>query len=209
MSLRLKLLSSNPLTPKACILPDFLMKSPKSASVLGVQTKSDSFSAVGPLHWFFSMKHCPSVNGWLLLVAQICLHFFSFSERREHGSYLIKINLTHAVSFLPRHFHWWLSSADNALTRDSPMGTGKNHKICKVGKGTSCCSRVSQSVMSNSLRPHGLQPTRLFCPWKFSRQEYWSGLPFHSPGDLPNPGIEPRSPALQANSLPSELPRKP
>ena len=34
----------------------------------------------------------------------------------------------------------------------------------------------------------------------FSRQEYWSGLPFPSPGDLPNPGIEPRSPALQADS---------
>ena len=39
----------------------------------------------------------------------------------------------------------------------------------------------------------------------FSRQEYWSALPFPSPGDLPNPGIEPRSPALQADSLPTEL----
>ena len=38
----------------------------------------------------------------------------------------------------------------------------------------------------------------------FSRQEYWSGLPFPSPGDFPHPGIEPRSPALQADSLPSE-----
>ena len=38
----------------------------------------------------------------------------------------------------------------------------------------------------------------------FSRQEYWSGLPFPSPGDLPNPGIEPRSPALQTDTLPSE-----
>ena len=38
----------------------------------------------------------------------------------------------------------------------------------------------------------------------FSKQEYWSGLPFPSPGDLPEPGIEPRSPALQADSLPSE-----
>ena len=38
----------------------------------------------------------------------------------------------------------------------------------------------------------------------FSRQEYWSGLPFPSPGDLPNPGIEPRSPALQADALTSE-----
>jgi len=40
----------------------------------------------------------------------------------------------------------------------------------------------------------------------FSRQEYWSGLPFPSPGDLPDPGIEPRSPALQADALTSEPP---
>ena len=44
---------------------------------------------------------------------------------------------------------------------------------------------------------------------KFSRQEYWSGLPFPSPGDLPDPGIQPGSPALQADSLPSEPPGKP
>ena len=43
----------------------------------------------------------------------------------------------------------------------------------------------------------------------FPRQEYWSGLPFPSPGNLPNPGIEPRSLALQANSLPCEPPGKP
>ena len=42
----------------------------------------------------------------------------------------------------------------------------------------------------------------------FSRQEYWSGLPFPSPEDLPNPGIEPGSPALQADALPSEPPGK-
>ena len=42
----------------------------------------------------------------------------------------------------------------------------------------------------------------------FSRQEYWSGLPFPSPGDLPNPGIEPRSPASQADALTSEPPGK-
>ena len=41
---------------------------------------------------------------------------------------------------------------------------------------------------------------------EFSRQEYWSGLPFPSPGDLPGPGIEPRFPALQADSLVSEPP---
>ena len=43
---------------------------------------------------------------------------------------------------------------------------------------------------------------------EFSRQEYWSGLSFPSPGDLPNPGIEPGSPALQADALPSEPPGK-
>jgi len=44
---------------------------------------------------------------------------------------------------------------------------------------------------------------------EFSGQEYWSGLPFPSPGDLPHPGIKAGSPALQADSLLSEPPRKP
>ena len=43
----------------------------------------------------------------------------------------------------------------------------------------------------------------------FPRLEYWSGLPFSSPGDLPKPGIEPMSPALRADSLLSEPPGKP
>ena len=51
-------------------------------------------------------------------------------------------------------------------------------------------------------------------PWTiqsmaFSMPEYWSGQPFPSPGDLPNPGIEPRSPTLQADSLPAETQGKP
>ena len=56
---------------------------------------------------------------------------------------------------------------------------------------------------------HGLQPSRLPCPWGFSRLEYWSGLPCPPPGDLPSPGIEARSLALQADSLPGEPPGKP
>ena len=58
---------------------------------------------------------------------------------------------------------------------------------------------VSQSVMSDSLRSHGLIQSM-----EFSRPEYWSGQPFPSPGDLPNPRIKSRSPALQADSLPAE-----
>ena len=51
-------------------------------------------------------------------------------------------------------------------------------------------------------------------PWtmqsmEFSRPEYWSGQPFSSPGELPNPGIEPGSPTLQADSLPAEPQKKP
>ena len=64
-----------------------------------------------------------------------------------------------------------------------------------------------------------LSRVRLFAtPWTvayqappsmgFSRQECWSGLPFPSPGDVPDPGIEPGSPALQADALPSEPPGK-
>ena len=48
---------------------------------------------------------------------------------------------------------------------------------------------LSRSVVSDSLRPHGLQPIGLLCPQGVCRQEYWSGLPCAPPGDLPNPGI--------------------
>ena len=76
-------------------------------------------------------------------------------------------------------------------------------KVLRVGRG----SEVTQSC-----------PT-LCVPWTvahqaspsmgFSRQEYWSGLPFPSPGDLPDPGIEPRSPTLQSDALTSAPPGKP
>ena len=68
--------------------------------------------------------------------------------------------------------------------------------------------------MSDSLQPHG--PHQAPLSMGFPRQEHWSRLIFPSPGDLPNPGdlpedpeIKPRSPALQADSLPSEPPEKP
>ena len=79
----------------------------------------------------------------------------------------------------------------------------KRQKIISI----SCV--FSHSVMSNSLGPHKLQPTRLLCPWGFSRQEHWSGLPCPSLGDRANPGIKPRSSALQVDSLPPEPPGKP
>ena len=73
------------------------------------------------------------------------------------------------------------------------------------------------SDKSMKVKVKSLSHVQLFAtPWtvayqaprsmEFSRQEYWSGLPFPSPGDLPDPGIEPRSPALQADGLTSEPP---
>ena len=77
-----------------------------------------------------------------------------------------------------------------------------------------------ESWTVKKVKVKSLSRVRLFVtPWTiahqappslgFSRQEYWSGLPFPSPGDLPDPGIKPRSPALQADTLTSEPPGKP
>ena len=81
---------------------------------------------------------------------------------------------------------------------------------------------LGRKAMTNlvKVKVKSLSCVRLFAtPWTvayqappsmgFSRQECWSGLPFPSPGDLPNPGIEPGSPALRADALPSEPPGKP
>ena len=72
-----------------------------------------------------------------------------------------------------------------------------------------CSAVLCHSVMPGFLRPHALLPIRLLCPWEFSRQEYWNGLPGPPPRDLLNPRIESRSPTFQADSLPSKPPGKP
>ena len=63
-----------------------------------------------------------------------------------------------------------------------------------------CCAVLSYLVMSDS-EHHGLQPHQAPLSLGFSRQEYWSGLPCPPPEDLPKPGTEPRSPALQEDTL--------
>ena len=70
------------------------------------------------------------------------------------------------------------------------------------------CKCVSHSVVSDSATPWTIA-YQASLSMEFSRQEYWSGLPCPLQGDLPNPGIKPRSLALQADSLPSEPPGKP
>ena len=73
----------------------------------------------------------------------------------------------------------------------------------------------SHSLLQGIFPTQGSNPGLLHCRQILyhlstrEAQEYWSGQPSPSPGDLPDPGIEPKSPALQADSLPAELPRKP
>ena len=86
--------------------------------------------------------------------------------------------------------------------------------------GNACISHTCIITYTIVLNVKSLSYVQLFAtPWTvtyqvplsigFSRQEYWSGLPFPPPGDLPNPGVEPRSPTLQADALLSEPPGKP
>jgi len=65
-------------------------------------------------------------------------------------------------------------------------------------------SEVAQLCLTLWTVAYQVSPSRGFC-----RQEYWSGLPFPSPGYLPDPGIKPRSPTLEADALTSEPPGKP
>ena len=106
--------------------------------------------------------------------------------------YHLSFNHFHILALLESLFPFW-----------------ENFKILPLASYQASTLVLSHSVVSDSLRPHGLKPTRLLWPWGFSRQEYWSRLPCPPPEDLPNPGTEPRSPALQVDSLPSELPGKP
>ena len=67
---------------------------------------------------------------------------------------------------------------------------------------------ISHTVVSDSFASPWTVAHQVPLSMEFSRQEYWSGVPFPSPGDLPDQGREPRSSALQADSLPSESPGK-
>ena len=109
------------------------------------------------------------------------------------------------IGLVCQSHHWW-GSLDQGIPISGPW------------TDTSC--QISGSSRLEISEVKSLSRVRLFAtPWMiayqalwsmgFSRQEYWSGLPFPSLGDLPNLGIEPRSPALQTDTLPSEPLGKP
>ena len=78
---------------------------------------------------------------------------------------------------------------------------GKNR--CMYGSES---ERRLVTVMSDSLGSHGLSAASSSVHGNLQAREDWNGLPFSSPGDLPDPGIEPGSPALREDALPSEPP---
>ena len=101
------------------------------------------------------------------------------------------------------------SFTEDLLNANLELGSTK---IVEHSVSSSSLSVLRRSVMFNSLGPRELYSSPSSSILRFSRQEYWSRLPFPIPGDLPHPGIKPTSPvspALQANSLPTEPPEKP
>ena len=94
--------------------------------------------------------------------------------------------------------NWWSSPISRG-----PKCEKHVHKQSFGGGGGSVAKSCLTLVIPWAEEPGRLQSIG------FSRKEYWRGFPFPSPGDLPNPGTEPRSPALQADSLPTELQGKP
>ena len=100
-------------------------------------------------------------------------------ERSWVGLHILEISFL----FLPKAFHGGLGHCIHSISD----GGGLVSKLCPTL--ATPCAVASQSPLSMG----------------FSRQEYWSGLPLPSPADLPNPGIKPGSPTLQADSLPTKL----
>ena len=105
----------------------------------------------------------------------------------------------------------------DSIWRQDVSGSNRPNECNKVKRAT---FRRQPSKLKSEKEVKSLSRVRLFAtPWTvahqapqskgFSRQQYWSGWPFPSPGDLPDPGVEPRSPALRAGSLLTEPPGKP
>ena len=130
---------------------------------------------------------------------------------QPHGGIVFEVRLT-PQTFIGKQ---WMSAPEHPKLRTLGQGAIPQHlfralrsppvsaRHClSVGPPPKCGVRVAQLCLT------------LCDPWtiqsvEFSRPEYWSGEPFPSPGDLPNPGIEPRSPAWQADSLPAGPQGKP
>ena len=122
----------------------------------------------------------------------------TYTRRRNLGDHLMKSPTHTPGSCLMTALY----QEDELLQADNLIGFCIFISLCVCLVAQSC------PTLCNPMDCSPPAPLSMEC----SRQEYWSGLPFHTPGYLPNPGIEPRSPAppaLQVDSLPAELWGKP
>ena len=111
---------------------------------------------------------------------------------------LLPLGTSRRLSCLP--FEICLGHFNEAKSKWKPGGKDSNCSKCV------CVCLLSHVLLFATPRTVARQALMFT---EFSRQEYWHGLPFSSPGHLADPGIKPRSPALQTYSLPPELPGKP
>ena len=139
----------------------------------------------------YKLKKGQRVAGWWLLFLGVVFLSFSisfplyFSENRRH--WLIQWPFFFPTLSEHRPFRF-------SFLSQGPFGFSSESEAAQS------CPTLCNPVGCSLPAPPSIG---------FSRQEYWSGLPFPSPGDLPDPGIKPRSPALQADNLTSEPPGKP
>ena len=123
-----------------------------------------------------------------------------------------KIKSVHGTSLV---VHWVRLCASTAGGTGPIPGWGikMQHVLSKKKKKIASIRQVPPGGLVTKLCPTLATLWTVACQapqsMGFSRQEYWSGLPFPSPGDLPHPGVELRSPALQVDSFPAELSGKP
>ena len=141
------------------------------------------------------------------------LHFYSW---RELSKFKASVTIPSPSSDVA-----WLLLVNPTSSSPTPLPSSTINSIVWDTDNRSVTSPCSNSYLPQvKVKVKSLSHVRLFAtPWTvgrqaplsmgFSRQEYWSGLPFPSPGDLPDPGIESGSLALQADTLTSEPPGKP
>ena len=188
---------------------------------------------LGEMKWFYLFIHlAQALESYSSYIWIWAFHLFSESLWKTHLTFSVSSSISkdkYSAMIIIIGIKHYFSRNCRVMANGTCSGTrflGFNHShtvrtriSCLVSPGPSsvkwnmpvniCVHVLSLSVRSASLQPHGLYPMRLFCPWGFSKQEYQSGLPCPPPGNLPNRGTEPRSCALQVDSLLSEPPEKP
>ena len=141
------------------------------------------------LPWWYS--------GWETTCQCRGFRFEPWSRKIPHASKQLRVCTTREATAI----------RSPSISRKSSPHLPQLEKACTSNEDP-VQTKINKYVYKKQIHPC-ICNARLLSPWGFSRKEYSSGLPCPPPGDLPNPGIKPRSPTLQTDSLLSEPPAKP